>query len=81
MNTRVNKSWGSPEEIVKYDPKKEVNIEVTVTIQGFLIYLNGLFFHFFKARIPWDTFTSIELYDNKGNIAKSTWKFEEVLTN
>lgn len=31
MNTRVNKGWGSPEEVVKYDPKKELNLEVTVT--------------------------------------------------
>jgi hypothetical protein len=73
MNTRVKQGWASPEEIVKYDPKKEVNLEVTVTKQGFLIYLNGEFFHFFKARLPWDTFTSIELFDSQGNNVKSLW--------
>ncbi len=65
MNSYINKSWGR-EEILKYDTSKDLNLEVTVTKQGFLIYLNDEFFHFYKARLPWETFTSIELYDNKG---------------
>lgn len=55
MNTLVNGKWGR-EEIKSYDVYKEVNTEVTVTKGGFLVYVNDEFFHFYKARLPWDSF-------------------------
>ena len=44
------------EENFKYDPSKPVNAEITVTEAGFLIYLNGEYFHFFKARLPFNEY-------------------------
>ena len=67
MNSRINNMWGR-EEVARYDIKKEVNLEVTVTSYGFLIFLNDEFFHYYKARIPWETFSSIRQLDTKVNV-------------
>jgi hypothetical protein len=65
MNTYIDGSWGN-EEMLVYENQQEMNFEVTATKKGFLILLNDEYLHFYKARIPWDTFTGIEVRDKSG---------------
>lgn len=65
MNSYIGDNWGD-EEIVNYNKNQEVNLEVAATKQGFLIYLNDEFFHFYKSRLPWETFSFIELRVENG---------------
>ena len=76
MNSYIGEDWGK-EEVLNYDVNQELNLEVTASKQGFLILLNDEFFHFYKSRLPWDTFSLIEFRDGDEKTDKPIWKVED----
>lgn len=65
---------------MSYDVNKVLNAEVTVTNGGFLVYVNNEFFHFYKARLPWETFVETKVYkDSTDKIDSSKWTVEEII--